>query len=346
MCETRPTNEGRSQIEVSNNIMIDEYIPIGHLQANTSYEQTFMVQQVEFRKGKKPPHRPYATISFKDVTGWIRGVIFNATPDAASFLKSGSFVRMRANISKKSDNDGDHMEITSDIKNLSPFNGDPDNITDYIQGPNACILEAYEEELTKWIDQIDDPDYRDLVNNAYRKIEILNDIKRSPYKTTGTLAYRGGLLIHIVKLVRKCMAFLENDPDLSQHLNKSLIIAGCIFRNLGYTSTVACRGEGCYENDSFHLLGVQTASTLIAVHAAICAESDFQRPFPQGKKLALENICVADHPSKAHTPESKIVVCMNYLLDIMLGAQEELEHAKLGEDNTTKHYYIGHHKDD
>lgn len=318
--------------------MIDTYIPISQLQAGQKYLQVCLVESVVFRRSRRT-QKPYAQLTIKDVTGTVSGWVIDFSNKSA--LQPGRFVRLGLEVA---DSKEGGLQFYVNDQRVEPVKGEPENINDYILGPNPNVIKVYSDDVMEYVDKIADSDLRDFVQNAMQRIEIMNALQTSPYGLEGNLAYRGGLLVHTFELLRAAENMNGLTPDVTRYIDDSMLIVGALFRNIGYMSTTRNVGGIMAPKDSWHLIGPRRASFMIINHMWINAESNFQRSFPEGKKLALQNICAAENLNEVYTVEGKIVLSANYMVDAMHQAETSLLSAVVGTDDWAERLFIGHLK--
>lgn len=258
-------------------------------------------------KGKTP----FVRFVAQDVTGKISGVVWGLTlrPHGSS-MSAGRFVRMRADVTTYNG----ELQLTVQKEGAKPYKGEPENITDYVRGPSSAEIKFYVEEIRRFIDEIDDPDYRDILRIAEEQLELAEVmLGTSPYGLNGPLACRGGLLIHTVHTIRAAKAAIASFGEVDAEINESLIVAGCIFRNIGWFSTTYFEGNILRPIDAYEMTGLYRASFRILHGVLLQADSNENIDVPESKKQALENIC--NPYSNMKTLEGKIVAHMCNLAD-------------------------------
>jgi hypothetical protein len=284
---------------------ISEYIPIAHFKNGYIYSQVFMI--LECYTVKKPSQKTFTKITLQDVTGKIEGAIWDCSIEQhPDILQPGNFVYLEISTVNFRGN----LQFNSNMQKLQPFNGTPDNVTDYIRGPNNNVLDALSSDLNEVIDRIDDNIYRDVIGNAINSLELVSKLRNSPYGIEGPLAYRGGLLIHTydsleiaLNAAKKCTA------------NKSLIIAGGILRNIGWSTITIFQGNHVKPRDAYYMTGIHRASARFIDHLFLNTESAMQITIPEPKKQALENMCNIE--ANIRTLEGKIVSNANAMADTL-----------------------------
>lgn len=297
------------------------YIPIAHLQLGQICDQIFLVNQTT----KFPNFIEFELI---DVTGKVRAVYWNQLPPE---LLNGKFVEIKGYVQQYKDK----KQIK--IQRINLYNGTPLNLTDYISGPNESILQHYCVLLNDIVSQMDDPHYRDLINYAINKLGIIEMLKNSPFGLEGPMANKGGLLLHTIHHLQTILSTLQNfttNNDLK--LNKSLIIAGCIFRHLGWATTTCIKGHSVEPLDSFYTISPQMSAFRLIDHVCLGAESDLQTGIPEPCKQALSN-CIQDQPT---TLEGQLLVLADRLTYAMERGQQTLLRSQ--NKNWIDNYFVGH----
>lgn len=296
--------------------MMEDYVPISQLQEGERYEQVFMIKSVKPVNNKA---KPFVRFEAQDVTGIIEGVVWDMKlKPTGSAMSPGRFIRMKAFVRKYQKS----LTLSVNRDEIQPFQGEPENITDYVPGPNDAVLDTYAHEVRAVFDEIEDPHIRDLMSNAQSRVDLVDILKNAPYRLEGPLAHRGGLLIFVADMIRVAKCLSEStrrivDPDL---LNRSIVLAGCVLRHIGWSTCTEFQGRVLRPKDAFYLTGIDRASFRFVNHLCLHAESDLNVELPEGKKQALENMCHSD-PSLVRTIEGRIVQIATQTTASMHGGQ-------------------------
>jgi hypothetical protein len=287
---------------------VNQYIPIAHLQDGHTYEQVFMVVEAYAVKRNKS----FTKVVVQDVTGKMEGAIwdFDVTQNPG-LVEPGEFIKMEVTIKNFRGN----LQFNSNKDKIQPFGNAPDNITDYIQGPNENVLTVFGEDLQGIVDEIDDSHYRDIIGNAMNSLELISMLKTSPYGIEGPLAYRGGLLMHVTHSLKIALSAAEQCKLIEAPVNKSLIIVGCILRNIGWSTTTIFKGDYLQPRDAYYMTGIYRASSRFIDHLFLNTESAMQVSIPEESKQALENMCNPE--SNIKTFEGKIVAYADHMADLL-----------------------------
>lgn len=315
--------------------MVIDYIPIKDLQIGQTYTQVFYIAHVEAKRGNKGI---YGALTLSDISGEINGYIWDYTPKLP--LKRGSWVKLKVHI-KEYKNERNFITWPADLSEVTET---PLNKSDYFYSIHENVLKVHKERITEFIAQIEDPDYRDIIGNSTvsERLDLLNLIKDYPYGLKNNLACDGGLLVHTNGLISLALSMLSGLKHFELPINKSLVITGAIFRNLGWTSTLY-KDLLWTPRNSYYLTGVRQASFMIANHICMTTESDLKTEIPEPKKNALFEACLKNNINEVYTPENKILITANQLLDTMIDAEGKLMKAKIGQDMWLNSLFIGHH---
>lgn len=287
---------------------IDTYLPISSLENGQIYEQTFLVSSIiSNERMRTAAGKSFARITLRDLTGEIEGVLWGYDND----LVEGEYaiIKIETKFYRGS------LEFTAQIENVRPLQAPPINQYDYVKGVSDSVLMHYASEVEDAVADIQDPVYRDIVSNAIHSLDLLQALKESPYGLTGPMAYKGGLLVHVVHALRFCLIANQQARELEMPFSSSLVIAGCILRNVGWHTTTRFQGDYLRPRDAYYMTGIQRASARYIDHLMLTCESALQINIPESKRQALENMCNAR--TDIHTLEGKIVACADDMADML-----------------------------
>lgn len=309
----------------------ETYVPIGSLEAGQTYEQTFMVGSISHNERMKTTNgKSFARVVLKDITGEIEGAIWGYDDS----LIEGQYAVIRLETKLYRGN----IEFQTQIEYVRPLHETPINQYDYIKGVSENLLTHYAHEVEGAILDLEDPIYRDVLCNAIHKLDLLQAFKEAPYGLTGPMAYRGGLLVHIVHTLRFGLVANQQARELEMPFSPSLVIAGCVLRNVGWHTTTRFQGDYLRPRDAYYMTGIQRASARYIDHLMLTCESDLQIDIPESKRQALENMCNAR--SEIHTLEGKIVLCADDMADMLDLGISSLQRKQKG--NWADGLFVGH----
>ncbi len=302
--------------------MVDDYTPIAEMQAGKKYDQTYLIETANPKRDRKK--RPYILLQVKDVTGSTRVFVWDTKMTPA--IAPGRYVHMSATAE-------DYQEdIVLKTHNLTPV-PKPRNTDQYVKGANPRVLDVYEKELRRYIDEIDDVHYTNLVGYAIEHAKIVEKLRQGAFGSKGPLSHVGGLLIHTVDLLRATIGAADALQSVDAPISRSLLIAGCIFRNLGYHSTIRPVGDGWEVTDYGRLTGLRYASADFVRDCCMSTDSAIGITIPEGKRLAIQSLCKTEE-DPCNVAEAKLIMATEKFVGAMHYAAN------------TRRLYTEHLKDD
>lgn len=320
-------------------MVVQSYVPIKDLENGQKYKQIFMV--AEFRNAKTmrtAQGNRFARITVQDTTGTMDGVIWGY--EDSREIRTGDFIPMEIELQPYEN----RLEFKTNLSSIGEtLKMPPENIFDYIQGISEAALEAYVEELEEYLAYMQDPHYNNIVGNALSRLSLMHVLKVSPYGLNGPLAYAGGLLVHVVHAMRFARVATKQARENETPLNVSLIIAGCLFRNIGWHTTTRFQGKVLRPRDAFYMTGPHRASMRFVNHLIITTETDIDIKIPESKRQALENLC--SPLSEIKTLEGHIVARSDEFADLMDFGRDMLDKRSMQENWSpdTQGFFVGHH---
>lgn len=310
---------------------VETYTPISTLEAGQTYEQTFLVAAISHNdRMKTAGGKTFARVTLRDVTGEIEGAIWGY----ADNLSEGQY----ANIRLETKLYRGQIEFQTQASDVRPLTETPINQHDYIKGVSDSVLTHYANEAEEAIMDMEDPIYRDIMCNAMHKLGLLGSLKESAYGLTGPMAYRGGLLVHVVHALRFGLIANKQARELEVPFSPSLVTAGCLLRNVGWHTTTKFQGDYLRPRDAYFMTGIQRASARYVDHLMLACESDLQIIIPEAKRQALENMC--NRRDDIHTLEGKIVSYADDMADMLDLGGASLQRKQKG--NWTDAFFVGH----
>ncbi|MEO0072289.1 MAG: HD domain-containing protein [candidate division WOR-3 bacterium] len=164
----------------------------------------------------------FLILELSDRTGIINAKIWNNLETFKSIATPGNFVRVEGVVNEYN---GENQIVVSGLQFVST---DEVSTQDFIQRSEFDVDEMF-NEFRQFVGNIDDPDYRKLVENIFSQDEIAGKFKTAPASTGIHHAYLGGLLEHTLGMLRAAYAILNTYPEL----DRSLVITGIIVHDIG-----------------------------------------------------------------------------------------------------------------
>jgi hypothetical protein len=307
----------------------ETYVPIKDLKVGR-YRQIFLVQKVTQNEAMvTATGNRFARVTLRDITGEIEGVVWNYD----STLVEGQYYRMALELKLYKG----EVEFSVDASNITAV-PTPLNVHDYVKGMSDAALAACAATVEEAFEMMDDEHYRNVVGNAIHRLDLLNALKTSPYGLSGPLAYRGGLLVHVAGSLRLAKVMTAQAKESEMPLNASLVLAACIFRNIGWHTSTSFASGYLRPKDAFYMTGVNRASARYVDHLMIHVESDLDMKVPEAKKQALENSCNEIEDIK--TIEGRIAASADAMMNLLHFGGDALRSKSKG--NWTNELFTGH----
>ena len=310
----------------------ESYTPIATLENGKTYEQVFLVSNVESHaKMRTKQGKAFARLTFKDVTGEISGVMWDFGEECP--IVPGSYVT--AKIETKSYRES--LEFQLQGFNVQEADT-PLNKFDYVKGVSDSVLLSYANEIEEELMSMQDSIYLDVMGNALHRLDFMQALKESPYGITGPMSYKGGLLVHVAHSMRLIKVAIGQAIEQEIPFSPSLVIAGCALRNIGWHTTTQFQGDHLRPRDAFQMIGIYRASARYIDHLMLTCESDLEITIPEAKRQALENMC--NKQADISTVEGKIVACADNMADVLDFSVASLQKKQRG--NWSDELFVGH----
>lgn len=319
---------------VASNVSNDEtYVPIAKLEIGKTYRQIFLVESLTAGENMVTNNGvAYSSVTLRDISGEIEGKIWGQVEG----LEEGCYALITITIGKYQKT----LQFQAKPESVEVQQRPPLNQYDYIKGISPNLLQHYAAELQEEISSLDDEVYRNVLSVAVHHLDLVAMLKQSPYGLSGPMAYMGGLLVHVTHTLRIAKVTCAQAKDREITLNQSLVIAGCILRNIGWHTTTQFKGgDEIRSRDAFYMTGIDRASARFINHLMLTCANDLHITIPEAKIQALENMC--NHFDNIHTLEGQIVFSANTMANILNAGHETLQRKQQGNWRDQK-LFIGH----
>lgn len=318
---------------VSDQNSTTDYVLIKDLKPGR-YQQIFRVAEVTFTDAMvtKAAGSRFARVVLKDITGSIEGIVWDHPH--TNFIRPGEFYSINLTVEEYK-GETQFRTSRSFIRSVDT----PLNIYDYIKGTSVSELTTYANEVENVLTTlVDDEHYLNVIGNAFARFDIMHALKTSPYGLSGPLAYKGGLLVHIVGALRIAKTIVAQAKEHETPINASLVFTSCLFRSIGWHTTTTFTNGKLEALNAFYMTGINRASAQYVNNLITHVEKDLDMKIPEAKQQALENACndVAD----IKTIEGRIAAQVDSMIDILHFSGETLKQKTNG--NWTEDFFTGH----
>jgi 3'-5' exoribonuclease len=250
----------------------------------------------------------YLALTLSDKTGAIEGRMWEEIADSLKHCSEGCYVKVQGQISKYQGK----FQITL-TKMRSAADTEIDT-ADFIPTTQFDIDEMY-AELRGYVDKFKDPHLRARVHAFMDDDAFGGPFRTAPAAKRLHHGWIGGLLEHVLTLVRVCRAtapfYPEVDPDL--------LVTGAILHDVGKVRELSWKSSFSYTLEGQLIGHISIAQGLLheKVAALNAAGAD---PFPEKLRLLVEHMILAHHgklefgsPKLPMTPEAMLLSALDDL---------------------------------
>jgi len=253
---------------------------IAEIEATSAGWGFFLCARKDVRSGRSGE---YMSLVLQDVSGEIRGKVFQDVDTLKAEFDAGEFVKVLA----KGNSFNQQLELVIDkIRRIQPERDALDGFRE-----EECIpcaprpVEDMWRELMARIGEVQDPHLRELLVRLVAEHE--DRLRVWPAARQIHHAYRGGLLEHILKII-EVATFLAD----AYGARRDLLIAGAILHDIGKLRELAYDVTTDYSVEG-NLVGH------IAIGAGMVRDAIRNLPdFPSALALEVEHLILSHHGSK------------------------------------------------
>src|SRR5580704_103747 len=265
----------------------------------TSY---FVLSSFQVREKKQGGQ--FLAMTLTDKTGSFEARMWDDIADAMATCTEGCYVKAQGQISKYQ---GKFQITIQKLRAAAESEIDP---ADYLPVTRFDINEMW-AEMRGYVEQFTNPDLRRLVFAFLDDPQIAEAYKTAPAAKRLHHAWIGGLLEHVVTLVRVCRAtvpfYPEVDPDL--------LVTGAILHDIGKIRELSWKSSFGYTLEGQMIGHISIAQRML--HEKVLSLA----PFPEKLSMLVEHLILSHHgkyefgsPKLPMTPEA-----------ILLSALDDLE---------------------
>ena len=278
---------------------------VGDLKPGDMVDSTFLLVEKESVRPYKRGFMFRATIS--DRTGSVPMVYFgdgdeDGTNQIWSSLKIGQLARVKGS---RSDFNGRPQVTVNAASGLVEKEDGPYDEDDYItrSGRDDAEMRA---ELLGIIADVGDPEIRSLLEGFFNDDKFMERFATAPAAVTMHHNYRGGLLEHVLGMLKIARAV----TSVHTELDKDYVVAGCILHDIGKIDSYAQEGMAAVYTDDGTLIG----HISIGYKMVSDMMDGMIPPFPSDKRKKILHILLSHHgrlewgsPVEPRMPEASAV---------------------------------------
>jgi 3'-5' exoribonuclease len=197
----------------------------------------YLVEASNFKQTRNQKH--FIQMTLRDRTGSIKAIRWEASEDLYASFGVDDFVQIQGRVEEF------QQQLQVIVDSLAKVDPSTVDFNDFLP-TSSEDLAALEAELRRSVSGVQEPHIKALLEIVLRDPETLAGLTRCPAGKTLHHAYVGGLLEHVVALVRSASAVCQLYPQL----NRDVLTAAALLHDIGkieelsYTRTFGYTARG------------------------------------------------------------------------------------------------------
>ena len=294
--------------------MKEFYIRDAAQQENKVVTTSFIVSNKQIKSKKSG--EPYLDLTLMDRTGTIQAKMWDNVEECAYTFEQDDVVKIKGLINKYNQ----RWQLT--IHKVRKMDEAEIDFSDYLPKTSKDIDELW-QTLGEFVASIGETHLRRLLELFMADPQIARGYRNAPAAKTMHHAFIGGLLDHVVSLVRSCDLVARNYP----FINRDLLLTGAFLHDIGKVHELSYARSFGYTTEG-QLLGHMIIE-LELLHAKLAQVPDF----PPQLKILVEHLIISHHgqyefgsPKLPMFPEALMLHYMDDLDSKMEAMRAQFEH--------------------
>jgi len=254
---------------------------IAELPAQTQIDQVFLATHKQLRPNRNG--QLYLQVEFADKSGIITGRMWNASDDDFNAFDDGDYVHVEGHTQLFS---GNLQLIVTHVERVDPRTVDETEFR-VLSGGDVARLEA---ELRAILGTITTPPLVELAKELLADAPLMAAFARAPAGVKHHHAYAGGLLDHVVNLLR----LADRVAPLYPALDRDLLLVGVLVHDIGKTAELESE-KGFSYTDAGQLLGHVLLGLEIVEAAIRRIEARTGQPFDVEAAVRVKHMIASHH---------------------------------------------------
>ena len=266
------------------------YTPIKEFKVGDKLTQVFMLSDVEGRTTKKG--KAYGRLTVRDKKAQITTNVWDFDPREYPEIKPGVFVSMTIEVDQfKGEKNAVCREVPMPVaapEDLSAYHDD--------RGLSPAAVDSCWDQLMAFKDSVGNVFIKAFLDVIFGNPETERLFKHAPASASNRGAYKGGLVEHVLKVMRNADFLLQSQATANNPapINRDVVIAGVLCHDLGKMYSYSVDHTGASTTASGRLIGHLVQSYGIAVQSFIQTESVIRQAIPEAIKDHI-NHCILSH---------------------------------------------------
>ena len=256
--------------------MKDFFITECARQENKVITSTFVVVSKQIKPKKSG--EPYIALTLGDRTGQLEAKMWDNVDDVLDAFEQDDFLKVKGLINKYKN----RFQLT--IHKLRRLADAEIDYSDYLPKTTKNI-DALWQELVDFVATFQNPHLKALLQAFISDPQIAYAYRNAPAAKTLHHAYIGGLLDHVVSLIRSCDLICRNYPNV----NRDLVLAGAFLHDIGKIDELTFSRSFSYTTRGQLLGHMVIELEMLQAKLALVPE------FPVELKTLLEHLIISHH---------------------------------------------------
>jgi 3'-5' exoribonuclease len=294
---------------------------------NASVTTYFLLSSLQVRDKKQGGQ--YLALIVSDRTGSLEARMWDDVADPIEFCSEGCYVKAQGDISKYN---GKFQITLKKLRLAADSEIDPKDF----QPATKFDVEAMWAELRGYVFAFENADLQRLVLSFLDDERIGPAFKSAPAAKRLHHAWLGGLLEHVLTLVRVCLAAVPFYPEV----DSDLLVTGAILHDIGKVRELEWKSSFSYTLEGQMIGHISIAQGMLREKVQELA------PFPEKLRVLVEHMILSHHgkyefgsPKLPMTPEAILLSALDDLEAKMQALRNEFAAAEAlgkGPDEVTE----------
>lgn len=289
---------------------------IADLQARDNVDEIYRVADKQVRSNRQG--NDYLLLQLMDRTGQVSGLRWNAGQSLYETFQKGDFLRVLGSTQL---HNGVLQILVQDFEAVHSSKVNHEDFSRSDPGEVEQLLGELKGKLTG----IKHPHLRRLVAAYLSDEQLLDKLRRAPAGIKAHHAYEGGLLRHVLDLMRIAEAVAPNYAQL----DVEMLLAGVFLHDLGKLEELTYDGDLGY-SDPGQMLGHLVQGAIELERRALQVQRETGQAIPDEILWRLQHMIVSHHGQLDHgspkVPMTIEAIVLHYLddMDAKVNAATEL----------------------
>lgn len=256
---------------------------VNQLKDGDTIEEIFLLSEKQLRANRNADL--YLLAGLRDRTGTISGLMWNVTEDSVSHFNPGDYVLVRGKVQLYQG--GLQMILTR----IDRVGGDDLDASEFQLAASQDIEQLF-SDLQSLLESITTPELNQLMQCFLDDEELIASYKLSPAGVKAHHAYQGGLLEHVVTILKAANLI----SDLYPQLDSDLLLAGVFLHDIGKIKEMSGEASYIYTDEGqligHMIIGIEMLNQKMAEY-----KQKTEMEFPEETALRLKHMIASHHGS-------------------------------------------------